>query len=96
VAPEEFLQRAQQSGQLGAVYADVRRGKALATVVRDVTVTDESGAEVDLSEFLGSDDGDETEVSEAIEGSADSTVTPSDAGDGADDAADAQPETANA
>lgn len=93
VAPEEFLQRAQQSGQLGAVYADVRRGKALATVVRDVKVTDESGAEVDLSEFLGSDDTDETEVSEAIEGSADES---SDAPADSEPAADAQPETANA
>jgi trigger factor len=93
VAPEEFLQRAQQSGQLGAVYADVRRGKALATVVRDVKVTDESGAEVDLSEFLGSDDADDTEVSEAVEGSADET--PNGSADSAP-AADAQPETANA
>jgi len=93
VAPEEFLQRAQQSGQLGAVYADVRRGKALATVVRDVKVTDESGAEVDLSEFLGSDDADDTEVSEAVEGSADET--PNGSAD-SEPAADAQPETANA
>lgn len=89
VAPEEFLQRAQQSGQLGAVYADVRRGKALATVVRDVKVTDESGAEVDLSEFLGTDDADETEVSEALEASDDESSE-------SRDPADAQPETANA
>ncbi len=89
VAPEEFLQRAQQSGQLGAVYADVRRGKALATVVRDVKVTDESGAEVDLSEFLGSDDSDETEVSEALETSGEESSE-------SEGAAGTQPETANA
>jgi trigger factor len=92
VAPEQFLQQAQQNGQLGAVYADVRRGKALATVVRDVKVTDESGAEVDLSEFLGSDDDDTVEVTEAIEGSGDSSDVSADS----EEAADAQPETANA
>ena len=97
VPPEQFLQQAQQSGQLGAVYADVRRGKALATVVRDVKVTDESGAEVDLSEFLGSDDDDTAEVTEAIEGSVDEADTAADGGAAdAAEAADAQPETANA
>jgi trigger factor len=62
ITPEEFLKRTQEAGQLGAVYADVRRGKALASVVRQATVTDGSGADVDLSEFLrdGSEDaGDE-------------------------------------
>ena len=34
VSPDEYVQRAQQSGQLGAIFADVRRGKALASVVR--------------------------------------------------------------
>ena len=66
IAPEEFLQRTQQAGQLGAVYADVRRGKALAGVVRQATVTDEAGTAVDLSEFLG-DDTPEIEDTEAVE-----------------------------
>ena len=56
ISPEEFLQRTQQAGQLGAVYADVRRGKALANVVRQATVTDGSGGAVDLTEFLGEPD----------------------------------------
>lgn len=59
VSPDEYVQRAQQSGQLGAIFADVRRGKALATIVRKVTVTDASGNEVDLSEFFGDEGGDE-------------------------------------
>jgi trigger factor len=67
ISPEDYLQRTQQAGQLGAVYADVRRGKALATVVREATVTDESGATVDLSEFLGEPDGADPEVLEAGE-----------------------------
>src|SRR5690606_13655662 len=33
MAPEQFIQQVQQAGQLGAVFADVRRGKALAGVV---------------------------------------------------------------
>ncbi|MGX7827382.1 trigger factor [Actinokineospora sp. 24-640] len=53
VSPDEYVQRAQQSGQLGAIFADVRRGKALAAVVREAKVTTEAGAEVDLSELFG-------------------------------------------
>jgi trigger factor len=65
VSPDEYVQRAQQSGQLTAIYADVRRGKALAAVVRRATVTDASGAAVDLDELFGTD-----------EASAESAVTP--------------------
>jgi trigger factor len=53
VSPDEYVQRAQQSGQLGAIFADVRRGKALASVVRQATVTDASGKAVDLDELFG-------------------------------------------
>jgi trigger factor len=53
VSPDEYVQRAQQSGQLGAIFADVRRGKALATVVRQATVTDASGNTLDLEEVFG-------------------------------------------
>jgi trigger factor len=53
VSPDEYVQRAQQSGQLGAIFADVRRGKALASVVRLATVKDASGETVDLEELFG-------------------------------------------
>ncbi|SDD52215.1 trigger factor [Actinokineospora iranica] len=53
VSPDEYVQRAQQSGQLGAIFADVRRGKALASVVRQAEVTDASGNKVDLAELFG-------------------------------------------
>jgi len=53
VSPEEYLQRVQQAGQLGAIYADVRRGKALASVVRRATITDESGNAVDIEALFG-------------------------------------------
>ena len=54
--PDEYVQRAQEAGQLGAIYADVRRGKALAEVVRQATVTDASGETLDLSELFGTED----------------------------------------
>jgi trigger factor len=63
--PEEFVQRIQQAGQLGAIYADVRRSKALITAVRAATVTDASGAQVDMSDVLGEEDAaEEAEVTE--------------------------------
>ncbi|WP_040789498.1 trigger factor [Nocardia paucivorans] len=51
--PEQFIQQVQQAGQLGAVFADVRRGKALAEVVGKVTVTDSEGNPVDTTEMFG-------------------------------------------
>jgi trigger factor len=68
ISPDEYVQRAQQSGQLTAIYADVRRGKALATVVRRATVTDASGAEVDLDELFGVEETPEVVDAEAVEG----------------------------
>ena len=41
--PEEFVRRIQEAGQLGAIYSDVRRSKALIAAVAAATVTDESG-----------------------------------------------------
>jgi trigger factor len=65
--PEEFVQRIQQAGQLGAVYADVRRSKALIAAVRAATVTDESGADVDMSDLLGDDEPETVESGEIVE-----------------------------
>ncbi|WZH91092.1 trigger factor [Nocardia farcinica] len=53
MAPEQFIQQVQQAGQLGAVFADVRRGKALAGVVGKVKVTDSEGNTVDTAEMFG-------------------------------------------
>ena len=53
ISPEEYIQQAQQANQLGAIFADVRRGKALATVVQAATITGPDGDEVDLSELFG-------------------------------------------
>ncbi len=49
MAPQEFADQIVQAGNIGALVADVRRNKALATVLESATVTDESGNTVDLS-----------------------------------------------
>jgi trigger factor len=58
--PEEFVRRIQEAGQLGAVYSDVRRSKALIAAVRAASVTDASGSEVDMSDLLGEDEPEES------------------------------------
>ncbi|RMI33016.1 trigger factor [Nocardia stercoris] len=66
MAPEQFIQQIQQAGQLGAIFSDVRRGKALAGVVGQATVTDTAGNTVDTDEMFGSATEDEAdEVAEA-------------------------------
>jgi trigger factor len=56
VPPEELARRFQEAGQLGAVFADIRRSKALIAAVGAATVTDAAGAAVDLSELIEPDD----------------------------------------
>jgi trigger factor len=61
VGPDEYLRRLQEAGQLGAVFAEVRRGKALMAAVQQATVRDESGTVLDVAALFGvePDDGDE-------------------------------------
>lgn len=49
MAPQEFADQIVQAGNIAALVADVRRNKALATVLESANVTDESGNPVDLS-----------------------------------------------
>ena len=51
MAPQEFADQIVQAGNIAALVADVRRNKALATVLESAKVTDESGNAVDLSEL---------------------------------------------
>ncbi|QLY30258.1 trigger factor [Nocardia huaxiensis] len=66
MSPDQFIQQIQQAGQLGAVFADVRRGKALAGVVIKATVTDTAGNTVDTAEMFGTP-ADEAEEVSALE-----------------------------
>lgn len=54
VSPNEYVKQIQEAGEIGGMYADVRRGKALATVVRQATVTDAEGNTVDIEALVGS------------------------------------------
>jgi trigger factor len=72
MAPEQFIQQIQQAGQLGAVFADVRRGKALAGVVEQATVTDTSGASVDTAELFGNGEAETDEAASTDEVTPDS------------------------
>jgi trigger factor len=47
--PQEYADQLQRSGQLGSLWAEVRRGKALALVLSSAVITDASGNAVDLS-----------------------------------------------
>jgi trigger factor len=51
VSPDEFAQQVVQSGQLAGLVSEVRRGKALATVMEAATITDSAGAVVDLEKL---------------------------------------------
>jgi trigger factor len=48
VSPQEFAQQLTQGGNLPALVADVRRSKALATVLERANITDASGRPVEL------------------------------------------------
>ena len=54
VSPNEYVKQVQEAGELGGMYADIRRGKALATVVRQATVTDAAGNSVDIEALVSS------------------------------------------
>jgi trigger factor len=49
MAPQEFADQIMQAGNIAALVADVRRNKALASVLESAQVTDASGNPVDLS-----------------------------------------------
>lgn len=53
VSPDEYLRRAQEAGQLGAIFAEVRRGKAIASVLRGAKVSDDAGVDIDVEQLFG-------------------------------------------
>jgi trigger factor len=67
MTPDQFAQALAQSGQVGAIFSEVRRAKALSIVLAAATVTDASGRPVDLA---GPDDEEAEEASTDAEGSA--------------------------
>ncbi|MDT0323340.1 trigger factor [Streptomyces millisiae] len=70
MSPDQFAKAVVEGGQVQVLVGEVRRGKALATVVESVTVTDSEGNEVRL---------DEDEVEEAAEATTESAESASEA-----------------
>jgi len=56
MSPDEYFQRVQEANQLASIFAEVRRGKALAGAVEKATVTDSSGTVLDIAALFGVED----------------------------------------
>ena len=53
IEPQQLFGYLQENNQLAAMFADVRRGLAVAAAVEAATVTDTDGNTVDTTEFFG-------------------------------------------
>ena len=53
IEPQQLFGYLQENNQLPAMFADVRRGLAIAAVVEAATVSDAEGNTIDTSEFFG-------------------------------------------
>jgi trigger factor len=62
MSPDEYFKRLQEGNQLASVFADVRRGKALAGAVGRATISDASGNRLDIDELFGIEDDPEVDV----------------------------------
>lgn len=73
IEPQQLVQYLTQQQQLPGLYVDVRRGKAIAEVIRQAKVTDSTGADVDVDAVLGPRRGgaDEADADTAAEENAD-------------------------
>lgn len=64
--PNQFVMQLQQSGQIANLFADVRRGKALAINICKVTVADDKGNSIDPKDYFG----EEADLSESADAEA--------------------------
>ncbi|MGX1738688.1 trigger factor [Corynebacterium flavescens] len=51
--PNQFVQQLQSNGQIANLFADVRRGKALAAAICRVDAKDKEGNKVDVEQYFG-------------------------------------------
>lgn len=86
--PNTFIKTVDEQGQIPAMVAEVGRSKAVAVALRSVKVVDASGADVDLSEFIGSDEEDEADAVEGAQAEVEAALAEQDAVEG-------QPETSD-
>ena len=62
VSPDQYAQSIVQSGQLAGLVSEVRRGKALATVMEAATISDSAGNVVDLDQLRDDMSGPDSDV----------------------------------
>jgi trigger factor len=81
VSPEQYAQQLQQGNNIADFVADVRRTKALAQLLEQTTITDESGNVVDLEALRpktvaapATEEADDTEGAEAVVTDAEAAV----------------------
>ncbi len=67
MSPDEYFQRLQEGNQFAAIFAEVRRGKALANAMEQATVTTASGEVLDVAELFGLEKVDESAEQAAVE-----------------------------
>ena len=65
--PNQFIQQIQSNGQIGNLFADVRRGKALAAAICRVNVKDDEGNDVDVEQYFGETDEDADKADDKAE-----------------------------
>ncbi|QPL06161.1 MULTISPECIES: trigger factor [Actinomyces] len=65
--PAQFMQGAQQANQIPAFVSEIARNKSLAMALRQVSVKDSDGKDVDLTEFIGSDELDAQQLVSEVE-----------------------------
>lgn len=66
MAPQELVNALEANGQLPQLLADILRGKTLSTLLGRVSVVDDKGEAVDLSDFLPKAEADEDDVEAAV------------------------------
>ncbi|BCB84509.1 hypothetical protein Psuf_018220 [Phytohabitans suffuscus] len=53
VQPQQYYDQLVRSGTAGAIFGDVRRGKALALVMERIKITDSAGNELNMDDLRG-------------------------------------------
>jgi trigger factor len=76
IEPQQLFAYMQENNQLPSLFADVRRGLAIAAVVEAATVTDTDGNTVDTSEFFGKRGQAGLETEDATEDAAEDAAGP--------------------
>lgn len=65
--PNEFVSQADQAGHIPMYMGELARNKSLAVALRKVSVVDEAGNAVDLTEFIGTDEEDVDPSTQLVE-----------------------------